>query len=61
MKNPTQSGAARTAPRTTSRSTAHRQERPRYETPTVLTYTREQILKEAGPRKRSSGLHPDGL
>ena len=61
MKNPTPSAAARTSPRTTSRSPARRQDRPRYETPTVLTYTREQILKETGPRKRSSGLHPDGL
>jgi len=61
MNNPTKSRAARTSSRTTSRSTARRQERPRYETPTVLTYTREQILKETGPRKRNSGLHPDGL
>jgi hypothetical protein len=59
MKNPTPSGAART-PRTTSRSPTRSQERPRYETPTVLTYTREQILKESGPRKRDSGLRPDG-
>jgi hypothetical protein len=61
MKNPTPSGTVRTSSRTTSRSPARRQDRPRYETPTVLTYTREQILKETGPRKRSSGLHPDGL
>ena len=61
MSNPTRSASARSSPSLEGGKKVAARKRRRWKAPTILTYTDDSFMKEAGPAKAARGAQTDSL